>query len=550
MSRKAKHSTSQFSFQFIADLVAQAKEHPAAVRRVRAKGGKAGYRRVEVDIDTSLMPKAPDGLAAHDVEPVVVWVPPTAMTPPLVTVEHTRFVGVPHALPDGQLCIYLDPAREWDPADGAGGFLHRLYDWFEKAVGGQFDPTTALFHAVGGLPHFTHAYPVIVCREDLDLAETLSFAWLMTVNERRIDLRNHEGLAGSSEKVLVVKLARSLSAGPGASLRELLLRDGMANPLAFLEAWRQRVARRCNAGHDTVHVVFAVPNVNGLHHLLVGRLSLQMANASRDGDLPLAWCPTSDERPSISQRRDVSRPVSAFLGRRVALIGCGGLGSWIAEYLVRAGVAAIELIDYGRVSGGLLVRQNFADADVAVPKSEALAQRLTALAPDCDVTFTVGSHSQRLGEVLQHPDALVVDTTVSKAMALRLDALSNCTDRMATIAQVATDVKTGSLGMVVISTAGQPGPLTIDVVARSIVESDGRLEHYRTFWDPHEEDEMIPALGCSVPTYHGSGADLAAVAAEQVNLIARHLNQGPSGTHLFALPHSGIGPALHFIPYR
>lgn len=269
-------------------------------------------------------------LLPTDVEPVVVWVPPTAAdTAAGDRGAHSIRGCAPR--PTGRSAVHLPRPRAGSgtppTAQEASSQALRLV----REGGRRSIHLTALFHAVGGLPHFTHAYPVIVCREDLDLAETLSFAWLMTVNERRIDLRNHEGLAGSSEKVLVVKLARSLSAGPGASL------PSCCCAMAWPTRWRfsgleAASSAALSAGHDTVHVVFAVPNVNGLHHLLVGRLSLQMANASRDGDLPLAWCPTSDERPSISQRRDVSRPVSAFLGRRVALIGCGGLGSWIAEY--------------------------------------------------------------------------------------------------------------------------------------------------------------------------------------------------------------------------
>ena len=82
--------------------------------------------------------------------------------------------------------------------------------------------------------------------------------------------------------------------------------------------------------------------------------------------------------------------------------------------------------------------------------------------------------------------------------------------------------------------------------------ADSGLELYHQFWkETVEGDELIPTRGCSVPTFHGSAADLAAVAATLVNMIGLHLQQAKrpiSGTHLVALPHSPGGPRHQFIP--
>lgn len=77
---------------------------------------------------------------------------------------------------------------------------------------------------------------------------------------------------------------------------------------------------------------------------------------------------------------------------------------------------------------------------------------------------------------------------------------------------------------------------------------------YHTLWDtdPDSEDSLIPTRGCSVPTFHGSAADLAGVAAALVSVIGSHLinpeGAAASGTQLVAMPYAGSRPAHLFVP--
>jgi hypothetical protein len=144
----------------------------------------------------------------------------------------------------------------------------------------------------------------------------------------------------------------------------------------------------------------------------------------------------------------------------------------------------------------------------------------------------------------------VASTSTSLAFGRRLDALAADDARQALVAQVSTDVATSSLGLVLVSAGnGSPSPTALDSELGRTVRGDGALEPFLTFWEPREHEELIPSRGCSVPTFHGSAADMAAVAAEQVNLIAAHLGTGVSGGHLLALPHSGVTPAHVFLPH-
>jgi hypothetical protein len=120
------------------------------------------------------------------------------------------------------------------------------------------------------------------------------------------------------------------------------------------------------------------------------------------------------------------------------------------------------------------------------------------------------------------------------------------------LAQVATDAGSSTLGLLTVSDRVNPaGPYAIDQQTGQQVTANGALEPFHSFWkDVSAQDELIPTRGCSVPTFHGSAADIAAVAASLISLLGSHLasTEPVSGTHLIGLPHSPAGPFRCFIP--
>ena len=71
---------------------------------------------------------------------------------------------------------------------------------------------------------------------------------------------------------------------------------------------------------------------------------------------------------------------------RVAVFGLGGVGSWCAEALARAGVGTLALVDKDRVEESNLNRQLVAlSSTVGRPKAEVMRERVLDIFPACNV---------------------------------------------------------------------------------------------------------------------------------------------------------------------
>ncbi len=105
----------------------------------------------------------------------------------------------------------------------------------------------------------------------------------------------------------------------------------------------------------------------------------------------LAW--NTDEKlsplPSLFDRniRALGGPVQQVLASlRVAVVGCGGTGSAVAEQLVRLGVRELTLIDPDKLSDSNVTRvYGSTPADVGRPKVDVLADYLQRIAPDAEL---------------------------------------------------------------------------------------------------------------------------------------------------------------------
>lgn len=576
MSRRNRATLSDWQKHLLDELRSLASERPHDLRIVRQPQLAAdGEATVRLRLHTADILHRPGGLKLGDDEEFIVRIRPSMFEPPSAEVDHYRFLGFPHVLQGQRLCTYLDHSREWRPSTGMAGFLSRLWDWLADAAGGAFDPSTAMYHAVGGVLHHADGTPTIVVREP-GPPNARQIARLIRRSQCRYDLTYSTDHQGHRTPVFVLASELPFGAASTFALFLTLLDDphlvraegrpAQFSPQspAFITSLLASALR--NPDGTEQYFVLAVPHpAGGPHHLLGGRLPATTADALRriakkhgtnihldpaiiNTDIPVEWCNMSDERQEVTIRRDDNRPVNGFQGKAVHVWGCGGLGSWLAEFIARAGASTITLCDPGTITGGLLVRQNYTEADIGQTKAHALATRLRAIRDDLSVTVAEGSIP---GSAVSLSADVIIDATISHSITTYLDMLAG-EQRVALIAQVATDARTGTLGIANICAPGATiTPSEIDDQAGRSVVADGGLELYHPLWEGASVgDELIPTRGCSVPTFHGSAADLAAVAATLVNMIGLHLQQAEppaSGTHLIALPHAPAGPRHHFV---
>jgi len=101
-----------------------------------------------------------------------------------------------------------------------------------------------------------------------------------------------------------------------------------------------------------------------------------------------------------------------LLESKVLIIGAGGLGCPIAQYLAAVGVGTIGLVDFDRVDESNLQRQVlFTTHDVGRLKVEVAAERLRAMNPDVQVrTYPVRITSENALDIMKDYDVIIDGT--------------------------------------------------------------------------------------------------------------------------------------------
>jgi molybdopterin-synthase adenylyltransferase len=113
--------------------------------------------------------------------------------------------------------------------------------------------------------------------------------------------------------------------------------------------------------------------------------------------------------PGIGERGQ-----EALLGARVALVGCGALGSFHAAALARAGVGSMVIIDRDYVESSNLPRQwlfEESDAADALPKAAAAERRLALINSSIHVRGVVADLTASNAEQLLGRVDLILDGT-------------------------------------------------------------------------------------------------------------------------------------------
>ncbi len=128
---------------------------------------------------------------------------------------------------------------------------------------------------------------------------------------------------------------------------------------------------------------------------------------------------------------------------RVLIAGLGGVGSFVAEALARAGVGDLTLADHAVVAPSNLNRQIVAlGSTVGAPKAQVMAGRIREINPDCQLTLI---------ECFLEPDAM--PALLSASFHQVIDAIDSLSSKVELIAAAAEQ------GVPIVSSMGAGGRL-------------------------------------------------------------------------------------------
>jgi molybdopterin/thiamine biosynthesis adenylyltransferase len=117
--------------------------------------------------------------------------------------------------------------------------------------------------------------------------------------------------------------------------------------------------------------------------------ALAVTVRSTPAGIELAACESADTSAATRGLR-AGRTATDLAGVRVAVIGCGAIGSFAADLLFRAGVRHLTLADGGRLRPGNLVRHRAGAEQVGRRKTDAVRVCLATVDPDVSQVRTRG----------------------------------------------------------------------------------------------------------------------------------------------------------------
>ncbi|AKU14434.1 ThiF family adenylyltransferase [Aromatoleum toluolicum] len=524
------------------------------VLELAAESKSEGYVWVHLSLETKDY-RTRNGLAFRDRERISLHVHPDfPFKKPDIYFKHTRFIGTPHVQWGSSICLYQSGETEYEPSDGMFGFFDRVEQWMRAAGKGELDPDDAPLHPPVA---YTTSSTTFVVRADTPAGMADDGIWI-----GRADLRKVRGdrfdLVGWTklddwgdtdpghpiaaailfDKPLATEFPTKVNdlielvenAGLSFGLLYSLLRlfslvGSEEEPAYFVlgAPMRRKAAGEplkphltvWEIGPDTLKTLRAMVRSKGEDEAARDELVKWMVKAG------VRWCDVLEDRPEIVNRRDGGTLLAALSEKRVLLLGCGALGSAVAEMVLRSGAAKLHLVDYGIVKPGILVRQRYADSDIGSEKATALQAHLQAIGLECLVTVGKGNlANQALSRFDFKEWDLVIDATASasathrieeelKAQSLPIPMLSM---------SVSAAAENGSVLVKMPQYRGGPHHIARQAKLEALAKDAGH-SLAKAFWPERETVTVFqPEPGCSAPTFIGSAADIDHHAAGLLNI--------------------------------
>jgi hypothetical protein len=555
------------------------------------------YLVVRVYLSSETLLSSAKGLKLKDWEPIDILIPKGFPgTPPIAWAGRNDFPELPHQAQGSGFCVRVEDSN-WDRAAGMPGFLRAVINTYQHIALGTLQGHLQPWRPTVDTVHYQGEGCAVIRADLPLPGRTGPGSWRrwavgIEVNENRIDVIEWldvdcTGTAADLAEILSGQLARVNAESPGAFLMPAV---AMEKPVAleYHHSWARlliglqgqgiewvpllshlaqvsEVNQPPSDGEERAAVLFRVaadtePTAAGQDarfavarltqfdvRLLAALLSVAQV-AQADGvsleeflmALPeelsgasVPWTRVYDGRPDSVLRRAAGRPTEKLAGRKVLLLGCGGLGAPIAEHCVRSGAARLHIVDSGTVSPGVLSRQPYEDADIGRPKAEVLARRLGRIRPQTTITESdddVLSPGFFSGSDLGQYD-LIIDATANRSVAAIIErAQRDEHDPWPALITVAISQQ-ATHGVAAVTPRGATGA-GVDLLRRlglKTCTSTALADVYTAFFPPESNRlNFRPDTSCSDTTFIGSSTDIGALAAQLLHSALTCLNLTPA----------------------
>ncbi|MCF4101578.1 ThiF family adenylyltransferase [Gillisia sp. M10.2A] len=201
----------------------------------------------------------------------------------------------------------------------------------------------------------------------------------------------------------------------------------------------------------------------------------------------------------------------------ILIIGCGALGSSLAEMLVRGGARSIVLEDFDSIRGGNLCRANFTLDDLIFPKAERLERRLKSISP----FINLASISLKLNHFNL--------TEVKEIFNKNVDIIFDCS----------TDPEVTYI-LDKIDFTGDVFSFGINNKAKAFTSISGKYltRQSKIIYDfiGNDEATFIEGTGCGYPTFEANYVDINALLNTGLKIINDNFNKGEKNKTLIIEP--------------
>ena len=407
--------------------------------------------------------------------------------------------AVPHLGAEGGLCylakgtVVLDI---YDPVGQSLACLQRAAAVLGQILKGEMieDLAEEFFAYWGGWPCFVDMQGEDLGRQNCIVAQANGNPlWFITDNEDRTTRKLHSlGYQVTDKTVLTYRVKTTAQPRPLTShWPPKTVGDVLAWQSTLDARCRRKIHERIKEGQSKkangVLIIIESPLITyGFAVLFDHQVSRKTKLADRkDSSFGLKVMPVSVIRIDDRYLAQRNIPKSKTLaGRRIALVGCGTIGGYLSDMLVKAGAGTcggkLTLVDFDGLFPQNIGRHRLGFPDLLSNKAEAMAKELKRLSPGAEV------------------HALPVD--VRQAQLGKLDLLIDATGEE-------------SLGHWLCGRYGAPTPMLSvwiegpGTAVRALLRANASGACYRCLWHSHRRGELRSTLDALPNILAGHGCE-------------------------------------------